>query len=310
MKELKIINWQDWEEICCHYMRHMIKRRFDRDVIYKSYGSRGQSQFGVDLVPQGGSIAIVGQCKLRENTSFRWTDLRKDLKKTDGYANPINAYILLTTANPHTTIQDKLTLAPYYYQRPDGSKFQVIVQYWEHIENLDFIPRGIRQRMFPDAFKIAEHDSPSPNQILAAMPAFKGYISRIITKKELDWLETWDFDSGYVFSDDFDKFLDLHIEHDRVTHAMKGVTPWLYEGARSELATALPAGERLFSALSAFCHEIRSHILGTIISGKEALSLGSDLPHAFVVETTQRWKAAAASLAATYREDVLGESPQ
>nr|WP_175800764.1 hypothetical protein [Burkholderia anthina] len=310
MKGLKVTNWKDWEEICCHYLRYAIKHQLNRDVVYKSYGSQGQSQFGIDLIPQGSPIGIVGQCKLREDTSFTWSDACKDIKKTDAYENPIHTYIILTTANPHTTIQDKLAQGPYYHQRPDGSKFRVVVRYWDHIENLDFIPRGIRRRMFPDAFRIAEHDSPSPNQILAAIPVFKGYISRIITKNELDWLETWDFDSGYVFSDDFEKFLDLYIEHDRATHGMNGITVWLYKEGRTELAAALPAGKRFFIALSVFCHEIRSHILGTTISGKEALSLGSDLPDAFVTETTQRWKAAAASLAVVYREDVLGEPPR
>lgn len=290
-------------------MQDIVQKKFDEQIQYRSYGSKGQSQFGIDLVPSKHSFSVVGQCKLAE-TSFTWKMVLEELKKTDSYPNSIHQYILLTTANPHTTVQDVEHRGPYYHQRKDGTKFQVHVRYWERMDSLDFVPRKILKDIFPEAFSLAERPAstgPSSIEVLNAIPKFKEYIQRSITTTDLEWLETWNFSHGYLLQKNYDPFQNLYIEHDRAVTALNGIPSWLYVRGCSELATALPAGERFFNALSCFRNAIYSHTIGdSLPNGERTLSL-KDLPDQFVAKMTINWKSTAAHLAQVYREDVLGE---
>lgn len=303
---LKVKNWGDWEKLCCYFMQHIVLNRYHQNVQYQSYGSQGQSQYGIDLVPCFSPLPVVGQCKLRE-TSFTWNMVLEELGKTNTYANPIEYYILFTTANRHTTVQDIQNQGQYYHKRPDGSKFQVHVLYWEDIPNLDFVPREDLERIFPEAFKIAappQPCGPSYAEFLAALPIFKAYITRIITINDLQWLENWNFSCGYVPEENFQPFNTLYFEHDRV---VKGIPSLLYEGTRMELAAALPAGSRFFAALSDFRTAVNSQIIGdSLPNGRRILSL-KEFPDHFVSKVTKEWKLTATHLAQVYREDVLGE---
>lgn len=310
MQGLKVENWKDWEELCCYFMQHIVEIKLNTHIFYQSYGSQGQSQFGIDLVPYNSSLPIVGQCKLRE-TTFTWNMVLAELKKTDSYKNPIEHYYLFTTANPHTTVQDIQNRGAYYYQRSNGLQFQVHVLYWNSIPDLDFIPREVLARIFPKAFKIATPstlENTSITQFLASLPALRAYIPRVIKTPDLTWLETWNFSCGYVLEENYTPFNDLYLEYDRITKALSGIPRLIYEGNRVELAATLPAGDRFFSALSDFREAINSHIIsGSLPDGTRTLNLNG-LPQSFISQMTRNWTATATHLAQIYREDILGEA--
>jgi hypothetical protein len=311
MMGLKVKNWQDWEKLCCYFLQDIVHKRFDVQIQYQSYGSRGQSQFGIDLIPSTPlpSVAVVGQCKLTE-TSFTWKMVLDELKKTDSYQNSIEHYFLLTTANPHTTVQDVQHRGSYFHQRNDGTKFQVHVRYWDNNQNLNFVPSEVLKDIFPEVWRTFERSASTGTyhlDLVDAIPKFKSYIQRVITLDDLFWLENWDFSKAYVLEKNFATFFDLFIEHDRTVTALKGIPDWLLVGDRSELAKGLPAGKRFYNALGYFRSAIGSHITGdSLPTGERTLSL-KGLPNSFVTKTTNEWKSTAEHLAKVYREDVLGE---
>lgn len=312
MDGLRVESWEDWEELCCCFMQHLVEKKFGKSVGYQSYGSKGQSQFGIDLVPMHSSLPVVGQCKLRD-TTFTWAMVLDELKKTNQYKNPIEHYLLFTTANPHTTVQDVQNRGAYYHKRSDGSQFQVYVYYWRNIniKSLDCVPRSLLERIFPEAFTIAAPTIPvglTSDQVLTALPAFKACIPRFIALTDLAWLENWNFSCGYVLGANYNPFDHLYLEHDRVVTALKmDISSWLYKDGRMELASALPASERFFTALSDFRIAISSHIIGQTLPNRTYILSLDGLPENFKSKTIQRWKLTAMYLAQVYREDVLGE---
>lgn len=289
-------------------MSEIVRKITGQKVSYVCYGGKGQSQYGIDLLPTV-DFPVVGQCKLLES-SFTWKMVLAELKKTDGYVNPIAHYFLLTTANPHTSIQDVLNQAPYFHFRPDGSKFQVHVVFWEHLNDLSFVPQDILRRIFPEAFQIAVPPSPAgvlDQNFLSALAAFKNCMPRFISMSDLDWLETWNFSCGYVPLERYNRFEHLYIEYDRVSTALKGgISEWLYQGGREELARALPAGERFFAELERFRNAINSQARGESLNGLEVYSI-LDYPLDSMIKITNTWSSSAKSLANVYRRDVLGE---
>lgn len=108
MKGLKVENWQQWEELTCYLLQEFVRVKTSQHIEFQTYGSRGQSQYGIDLLPKSPQVCslegIVGQSKLKE-TTFTWNDVNAELKKTDNYRNSIRCYVLFTTANYHTTIR-------------------------------------------------------------------------------------------------------------------------------------------------------------------------------------------------------------
>jgi hypothetical protein len=165
---------------------------------------------------------------------------------------------------------------------------------------------------FPSVFTTQNQKTQniSTSDYLAAVSALKEFIPKVITAKNLIWLENWDFSCGYVVESDYSPFEDLYIEHNRTVHGLNGSHEFLHTGDRIELARTLPAGERFFSALGEFRDSIYQHIISSRLKdGTRILSI-DDLPDSSQQRIIFRWQSSAASLAQVYRYDVLGESQQ
>lgn len=131
-QQLKVEYWEQWEVLCCSLLSYKVYQVLGlKPVYFQTYGTRGEAQNGIDMIPIRSSLPVVGQSKMRDSTSFTWSHLETELQKTDKYPNRIEHYFLFTTANRHTSIQDALNSDCRYYTRSDGSRFEVHVEYWE-----------------------------------------------------------------------------------------------------------------------------------------------------------------------------------
>ncbi|WP_318522426.1 hypothetical protein [Photobacterium leiognathi] len=307
MKGLKVENWQQWEELTCYLLQHFIRQQTNNVIEFQTYGTRGQSQYGIDLVPrypQVGNLAgIVGQSKLKE-TNLSWNDVYAELKKTDNYPNIIRCYILFTTANYHTTIQDKLNHEPYYYTRPNGEKFRVLVKYFSDYEDLSFVPQNVLSRLFPAAFSLFKAGQDSREAYLESIRAMKEFIPRWLNTSSITWLDTWDFSCGYVKESDFRCFYDLWLEYDRTVTALRheGLTSWVTEGERIYISKCLPAANEFFEALTNFQMSVSESIIGR----DDILTL-EGIPKNQWPRITNNWSSNAAQLSYLYKKDILGQ---
>lgn len=311
MKNLKVEHWHQWEKLCCHFMERIAGTEFGANVRYQSYGSQGQSQFGVDLVPWHSALPFVGQCKLVER-SFTWTMALAEVKKTDEYKNKIELYVIFTTAPVHTTVQDVQNTGGHTHTRPDGSKFPVRVIYWENINDIRFIPQATLREVFPEVFTLVEpvppsSDLPAKNDYLSSLRALKQNVPVWLTDANLTWLETWDFGLGYVGEKDFYPFNDLCLEHHRVQMAFKSVPQWLHDEKRMLIAECLPSGDNFFAALEEFRNAILGPSIGQGVTG-DGIHTVNDMDCEYASKATAHWKSSASALAAAYRQDVLGQS--
>lgn len=311
MEGLKVEHWHQWEKLCCYFMSEIAEQSFGAETAYITYGTRGQSQFGIDLVPSCSDLPVVGQCKLTSG-SFTWDMVLAEVAKTDKYSNEIGFYMLFTTANRHTSVDDQRNGKdyPYYHTRPSGKRFRVEVKYWSEIPDIDMVPMSVRQELFPDAFRIAapiKKDGPSSNSYLSSLIAMKKHIPTIITQRHLAWLETWDFSCGFVNEVDFNPFSALFLEHDRTASALTySIHEWLHASGRAELAACMPAAERFFIALSEFKNSITAQTIGQGPMNFGVLSLNG-LDRSAWPKITRDWKSKADELVSIYRHDVLGE---
>ena len=304
MNNLKVNNHHDWEEICKHLAKDLVYKKTGEYVEFVSYGRNGQKQYGVDLIPsQDTLIPIVVQCKeLNSNLSFQI--ILSELKKTDSFRGKIEHYIIFTTAPKDTTLQDYFYNGENSHTRPNGEKFQVHVYYWDDINPYEEPHRRALINFFPQLLQTVEELSPN-KQYIESVNSLKSIIPNIINNKNLEWLESWNFSCEYVLEKDFDPFLQLYIEHDRMLHALNGVRSFLAQGNVSTLAKTLPAGERLFFSLSELCESISGQITTSYLSdGSRILSI-LDIPNNNSI--INQWYSNALSLAKVYREDVLGE---
>lgn len=292
-------------------MERIASAKFGANIRYQSYGSQGQNQFGIDLVPWHSDLPFVGQCKLTER-SFTWTMALAEVKKTDEYENPIHFYVVFTTAPVHTTVQDVENRGGYVHTRPDGTEFPVQVVYWENVNDIRFIPQEILREVFPEVFKLVEplvsaSDLPVKSDYLSSLKALKKNVPEWITAENLTWLETWDFGLGYVNEKDFDPFNDLCLEHHRVEMAFKGIPQWLHEEKRLLIAECLPAGNNFFAALLEFRQAVVGPSIGQGEIGDSVLTV-NDNDRDYASQAIASWKSSAAALAVAYRRDVLGQT--
>jgi hypothetical protein len=241
-------------------------RKSGRAARYRSYGSQGQNQYGIDLVPADSSLPAVGQCKMVEG-SFTWKDVLAEVKKTDEYSGCIECYVLFTTSNRHTTIQDQQNAqTPYRHARPDGSSFPVFVRYWQDYERVDlsFIPVNVLRNAFSNAVDFAESLlAPSADDYAASLGALRRYVPTRITLGDLAWLEEYDFSVGWVAERAYEPFRELQIDIMRLKGAERSrLTGYLHSAGNQELKATLLAGDEFYSALGEFVEAIRPHIIG------------------------------------------------
>jgi len=312
MRDLLVNSWEDFQEIGCYWMRDLVRRHLDTDMPYSIYGDIGQSQWGVDLIPNHTDFGIVAQAKRFYSRSLTWADIEKELAKTNEYPGQIRYYFVLTTASKHTSVQDQMTSGSASYTRRQGS-FRVFVRYWSDLKNLDFIPAPMQLRMFPSlasqASKLAAHKL-IPNEYADSLLYARNLIPQLISPSQIAWLESWDFGLGYVHDDDFDPLAKLRFELHRVLEAQAhiGLKDWLCEGRRAELVKCLPAANLLFLRVIEFAHAVVSEASTAERSGIQVLAHGHSDPGAHS-RITSSWRQSAQNLVQAYRQVVEG-APQ
>lgn len=312
MRDLLVKSWEDFQEIGCYWMQDLVRRHLEIDMAYSVYGGVGQSQGGVDLVPNHIDFGIVAQAKCFHSKTLRWAEIEKELVKTNEYPGPIRYYFVLTTAETHTSVQDRMTSGSASYTRRQGS-FQVFVRYWSDLQNLDFIPEATRLRIFPSlaaqASALATRQL-MPNEYTDSLLHARSLIPQLISPSHIAWLESWDYGLGYVRDDDFDLFAKLRFEMDRVleVQAKPGLNDWLCEGRRAELFKCLPAANLLFLRVIEFAHAVVSEASTGERSGIRVLEHGHSDPSAHS-RITSSWRLSAQNLVQAYRQVIEG-APQ
>lgn len=309
MNSLKVQNWQDWEDICKYYMQYLIKKRFDVDIKYVGYGSRGQKQHGIDIIPSAPkTYPIVAQCK-HISGKLEWKTIEAELKKTDQYPNEISNYFVITTGTRDTSVQNALNAGSGIYFRPNNKSFNVHVLYFEDFTVQDFIPEFALNRFFPDVFNLArtsrESHEARNSRYIESLEVLKTFIPTIITRNDLNWLERWDFSSGFVIESDYGKFKDLYIEYNRTLTALAGIPDWLHENNRDKIAKSLLAGDKSFDALTEFVNSISNNVIGANIDGNSVLLIDERF-NSIKLKTTNEWTMHANYLAQIYRQYILG----
>ncbi|MCG3724104.1 hypothetical protein [Vibrio cincinnatiensis] len=311
MSSLRVKNWQDWEDICKYLMSYLVKEKMGVNVTYTNYGSPGQNQHGVDLIPiELSAPAVVAQCK-HVLGNLTWKTIEDELKKTDTYPNTISHYIVLTTGNRDTSVQNALNNGGGVYTRPNEQQIKVHVLYFDQFDVQNIIPINMLQRFFPDIFKEVQQSSfmsSSNSDYIESLTVLRNYIPQVLTMVELNWLECWPFSKGFVVEQHYNKFYDLYIEYHRTINALDGIQDWLNQGHRVNIAKSLPAGEKFYYALGLFVNSVSNHIIGrTLDDGTSILWIG-DLPSAEQPKIASQWQSNANYLAQTYRQLILGES--
>lgn len=311
MHGLKVETWEQWESLNCYMMSQLVEKNAGEHVRYQSYGGRGQAQFGIDLVPCNSPIPVVGQSKMREMSAFTWQHVEAELKKTDGYSNPIAHYFIFTTAAKHTSIQDVQNRGAYQYTRPNGSSFYVYVKYWDDYQDLSFVPIQVLKDLFPAVNRQFAGASPGPSfspEFVSSLAALRSYIPTIFPMELLHWLENWDYSRGYVPSAEYDRLQELYFEFSRVESAHQyGNQNLLLEGDRLRISSCLPAGQRLFQALADFRNEVNTHTVGGNLQDGGSVLWLQGIPSIGWPSITSGWRSAALGLANIYRTDVLGQ---
>lgn len=310
MQGLSFRNDQDFEEICCYLMEDRIKQKIGVDLHFRRYGGNGQKQYGIDISPTEEGYGIFGQSKFV--SKLVWNDIKNELNKTDSFPYLIESYVFFTTAHRHKSINEKQFNGEMWHIRPNGSRFQIDIVYWDEIKSIDNVPLEVRSRIFPTAIQIASSGL-TLSQMTSSIASLQRIIPRYFHNDFLDWLETWDFSLGYVPLRHYNCVDNLYIEHDRTKNATNGITDWLYANGRVELTEAIPAGTDFFYALSNFRNVIREQTIGCRDKdGQEYLTLqglmdgnAADFP-----KITNQWRMAAQDLAQKYRVKILGENFQ
>lgn len=311
MNNLNVNTWQDWEDICKYLMQHIVRNMLQVNVTYVNYGSFGQKQHGVDLVPSNaGSPAVVAQCKHVLGV-LPWNKIEEELEKTDSFPGTINHYCVLTTGNRDVNTHDALNNSNGIYIRPNNEKFKVHVFYWDDFsfENIKaIIPSQEFSRFFPSIFPaLAVQDNNEANRnYIASLDTLKEFIPTKIMLEDLKWLESWDFSRGYVVESDYSKFADLWLEHNRTLVALDKLPVWLHQGERTLIAKSLLAGRNFYSALGEFVKAINNSVIGSSLpDGTQILGV-FDLPLDERNYAATQWNQTAIDLAQIYRQDILG----
>ena len=309
MKELRVTDWRAFQHIGCYWMKHVAKQLTGRSIDYVVYGSDGEGQGGVDLIPRDSTISIVGQSKCWTSKGLTWGKIEEELQKTERFNLPISVYIILTNATRHTSVQQQMPNDATHYQRTRDS-FEVRIYYWEELQNLDFVPQYLLQKIFPSSYALSAPSMPDPSlaKLVQSLQHSRSFLPSYIPHEHLEWLETWDFKKGYVLTEHFDFFRDIRIDIDRTLKAMEnsGLREWLVVGKRIELSMCLPAAAELFTEIEIFVDEISSQTVPMQLEdGTWVYACGHDNQHA-ESQITYRWKVCASTLLNAYRKVILG----
>lgn len=310
MRGLRINNWQDFQEIGCFWMQYIVTQTTGQCIRYHVYGSEGQGQGGVDLVPASSDIAIVGQSKCWNARTLSWSKIVEELEKTNDFPCPIEQYVILTTAARHTSVQQMMPEGHFSYRRRQGT-FQARIFYWDELQDLKFVPEPVLRRTFP--FIYAQVDeiaarSPSLDEHTRSLVLAREFLPKFFPPKHLAWLASWKFESGYVPSGYFDLFSELSLQMQRVLTVVErpDLHTWLNEGIRADLFRCLPAAAHVYQRTIEFDRGIASQAVSASGPlGERVLAHGHNDPKASARLATD-WKRLAQELLRAYEEVVQG----
>lgn len=297
MKNIKVRSSEEWEELCEHLMPVMAKSYLKQNRQFHRYGGSGQNQYGLDIVSKGTDADIIAQCKFTK--TFTYKQLEDELKKSDDYPFKIEAFFLLTTAPKHTSIENKRYENYLTHERPDGSVFRIYTIYWDDIHNLNFLPRDVVDRLFPEIKEI----NPNFDEIslhINQLDNLKSTIPVFISLDDIIFLDSWNFNLGYIKDVDYNPFRELWFLYRDVNYAFRyNDKTFLTNQNLIKIYKCLPAGKKFFEALSEFRNAIESDCIGGEIGSEYVLTV-ADVDENFAIR--RRWKDAARYLSQTYRE--------
>lgn len=258
MNNLKVLNEDDWEEICIYLMQHLVLRKTGNQVYYQRYGRRGERQHGIDLIPMNSDNGIYAQCKHKSNGVLTANEVLQDLQKTEQFPHQMNFFLVFTTSNRDTSIQDQFMMReiPYKYVNsinPNGFSVQII--YWDTIQDLSWLPIDAQRRFFPSLFQNTSINQVNPIESILAL---KSVIPKYLNENNILWLENWNFrEKSFVYSNDYNPFFNLYLEYDRAKNAID-----LAIGYRAELFKAIPSGTEVFNNLEALYLHVHAQMIG------------------------------------------------
>lgn len=257
MNNLKVLNEDDWEEICLYLMQHLVLKNTNVQVAYQRYGRRGERQHGVDLVPITADIGVYAQCKHKSMGVLTANEIFEDLAKTESFPHKIQRFFVLTTSNRDTAVQNQFLInqQPYLYhnsKNPEG--FPVHIIYWDNIQDISWLPIDALKRFFPS---LNQHFIHQDNPV-ESIRALKSVIPKYLSETNILWLEKWPFrNKNFIYQSDYNPFWKLYIEYDRAKNAIDLAT-----GHRAELLTAIPSGQEIFRSLEELYSHIHSQMQG------------------------------------------------
>ena len=307
MHNLSVKTWEDWETLCKYWMKDIAKSNHRVVTNYQIYGRPGQKQHGVDIKPELSNCGIVGQSKFIQG-AFKLDDLYAELDKTDTYPGPITYYYLLTTAEKCTSIQNESSYRSITHNRQDGSLFYVHVYYWSDIHNVDFLPKEVKNNLFPEAKTLFNTENEkntnnttfSPDEMLGKLEKLKVLLNDTFSEKNIKWLETWDFRSYKIYAKDYDVFSMAYLDWTMIELAIRNnnqkiLTSFLNNKSRINFYATWPISQTLFYALEEFRKVAYAHYNTGNLDGNETFLTVSDLKNrdsiAYQMESTASYLA-------------------
>lgn len=262
MNNLKVLNEDDWEEICIYLMQHLVFWKTGNQVYYQRYGRRGERQHGIDLIPINSNNGIYAQCKHKSNGVLTANEVLQDLQKTEQFPHQINYFLVFTTSNRDTSIQDQFMMreVPYKHVNSLNSNgFSVQIIYWDTIQDLSWLPIYAQRRFFPSLFQNPSVNHPNP---IESIQALKSVIPKYLNETNVLWLENWQFrEKDFIYQKDYNPFFELYIEYDRAKNANNSIDI-LAIGNRAELFKAIPSGKEVFNNLEVLFQHVHAQMIG------------------------------------------------
>ena len=120
----------DYEEFEKMVLDYCINR-FNAHVF--SYGRKGQTQQGIDIIIENREQRIGVQCKDYTKTPIGERDVDKIIQKAESFSPPIDILIIATAKEPDAIIQNYIMIKNT--ERIRTGKFEVQIIYWEEIDN-------------------------------------------------------------------------------------------------------------------------------------------------------------------------------
>lgn len=304
INELRVNSYDDWEVICKYLANIYTSNKYGLNVHFSGYGDRGQKQHGIDLIPNIQDPAVVIQCK--NTQSLTMSDVLSELNKTNGYPNQIDDYVVFTTASKHKSIQDYLLQYGNEFTRGNGHTFQFRVEYWNEIPALKILPKDVIEAYFPSVHNYTVQMQSNIPSYADSLRKAKNIIPKYISLLDLEWLNNWDFNKGYIIESDYEPFIGTYEKYGYAKDAKSyQIESFLQKDGVLDLIDTLIGAEQFYIALERFYQSIRGCMNSSQLSdGTRVLILGGlKNKHIYLSEI----KAAANEVIIAYRQVIIGE---